>query len=146
MSYVYYMIAVSILMFPEAVPSSITGIIDLLKGANRHPVHLGKAPVFTLELVSRHPADLPLTFPAEAIAHRPFKDATPPGLIIIPSFSVGNTAVLDSSRESLSWIKDMHESGVENAGYDDIKTFRMIFKRVTGLSPQEYKKKYARNN
>jgi len=29
-------------------------------------------------------------------------------------------------------------------GYKDVKTFRMIFKRVTGLSPQEYRKKYSR--
>lgn len=29
-------------------------------------------------------------------------------------------------------------------GYKDIKTFRMIFKRLTGLSPHEYRKKYSR--
>jgi transcriptional regulator GlxA family with amidase domain len=29
-------------------------------------------------------------------------------------------------------------------GYKDIKTFRLIFKRVTGLAPQEYRKKYSR--
>jgi transcriptional regulator GlxA family with amidase domain len=31
-----------------------------------------------------------------------------------------------------------------NTGYKDVKSFRMIFKRITGLSPQEYRKKYAR--
>jgi transcriptional regulator GlxA family with amidase domain len=30
------------------------------------------------------------------------------------------------------------------AGYEDIKTFRMIFKRLTGLSPRDYRKKYSR--
>ena len=30
------------------------------------------------------------------------------------------------------------------AGYEDIKTFRMIFKRITGLSPRDYRKKYSR--
>jgi transcriptional regulator GlxA family with amidase domain len=30
-------------------------------------------------------------------------------------------------------------------GYKDIKTFRMIFKRVTGLSPYDYRKKYSRS-
>ena len=30
------------------------------------------------------------------------------------------------------------------SGYKDVKTFRMIFKRLTGLSPQEYRKKYSR--
>ena len=30
-------------------------------------------------------------------------------------------------------------------GYKDIKTFRMVFKRVTGLSPNDYRKKYSRS-
>ena len=30
-------------------------------------------------------------------------------------------------------------------GYEDIKTFRMVFKKMTGLSPRDYRKKYARN-
>jgi transcriptional regulator GlxA family with amidase domain len=29
-------------------------------------------------------------------------------------------------------------------GYEDIKTFRLIFKRITGLSPRDYRKKYSR--
>ncbi|MGZ4008725.1 MAG: helix-turn-helix domain-containing protein, partial [Mucilaginibacter sp.] len=34
---------------------------------------------------------------------------------------------------------------METVGYKDIKTFRMIFKRMTGLSPFDYRKKYSRN-
>jgi transcriptional regulator GlxA family with amidase domain len=30
------------------------------------------------------------------------------------------------------------------AGYEDIKAFRLIFKRLTGLSPRDYRKKYSR--
>jgi transcriptional regulator GlxA family with amidase domain len=30
------------------------------------------------------------------------------------------------------------------AGYEDVKTFRLIFKRLTGLSPRDYRKKYSR--
>jgi transcriptional regulator GlxA family with amidase domain len=33
---------------------------------------------------------------------------------------------------------------MEDTGYTDLKAFRTIFKRITGLSPMEYKKKYAR--
>jgi Transcriptional regulator containing an amidase domain and an AraC-type DNA-binding HTH domain len=33
---------------------------------------------------------------------------------------------------------------MEDTGYNDLKAFRTIFKRITGLSPMEYKKKYAR--
>lgn len=30
-------------------------------------------------------------------------------------------------------------------GYEDIKTFRMVFKKMTGLSPRDYRKKYSRD-
>ena len=32
---------------------------------------------------------------------------------------------------------------IARVGYEDAKTFRMIFKRLTGLSPREYRKKYS---
>ena len=42
--------------------------------------------------------------------------------------------------------EDWHIDEIMNrAGYEDIKTFRMIFKRITGLSPRDYRKKYSRN-
>lgn len=42
--------------------------------------------------------------------------------------------------------KDWLLNEVMNAtGYKDMKTFRMIFKRIAGLSPQDYRKKYSRN-
>jgi YesN/AraC family two-component response regulator len=31
-----------------------------------------------------------------------------------------------------------------DAGYNDIKTFREVFKKITGLTPQDYKRKYSR--
>lgn len=36
------------------------------------------------------------------------------------------------------------EEVMERTGYEDIKTFRMIFKRLTGLSPRDYRKRYSR--
>jgi len=33
---------------------------------------------------------------------------------------------------------------MDKTGYKDAKTFRMIFKRMTGLSPRDYRKKYSR--
>ena len=32
-----------------------------------------------------------------------------------------------------------------DAGYNDIKTFREVFKKITGLTPQDYRKKYSRD-
>jgi YesN/AraC family two-component response regulator len=43
------------------------------------------------------------------------------------------------------------ETGIMNVnevmyevGYSDLKAFRTIFKRITGLSPVEYKNRYSR--
>lgn len=33
---------------------------------------------------------------------------------------------------------------MDRTGYEDIKTFRLIFKRLTGLTPRDYRKKYSR--
>ncbi len=42
--------------------------------------------------------------------------------------------------------KDWQLDEIMNSiGYEDIKTFRMIFKRMTGLSPRDYRRKYSRN-
>jgi len=41
--------------------------------------------------------------------------------------------------------KDVQLDEIMNQiGYKDIKTFRMMFKRITGLSPRDYRKKYSR--
>ncbi|OQP42708.1 AraC family transcriptional regulator [Niastella yeongjuensis] len=34
---------------------------------------------------------------------------------------------------------------VNITGYEDVKTFRMVFKKMTGLSPRDYRKRYAKN-
>ncbi|HEV2479892.1 MAG TPA: helix-turn-helix domain-containing protein [Puia sp.] len=43
--------------------------------------------------------------------------------------------------ENESWSLD---EVMDRTGYEDIKTFRMIFKRFTGLTPRDYRKKYSR--
>jgi transcriptional regulator GlxA family with amidase domain len=37
------------------------------------------------------------------------------------------------------------QSVIYDVGYNDIKTFRDTFKKLTGLTPQDYRKKYARS-
>jgi len=41
----------------------------------------------------------------------------------------------ESSRKNINEI-------MFNVGYNDIKTFRLIFKKVTGLTPLEYRNKF----
>lgn len=38
------------------------------------------------------------------------------------------------------------EEVMDKTGYEDLKTFRMIFKRLTGLTPRDYRKRYSRKD
>lgn len=52
---------------------------------------------------------------------------------------------IEAAKKVLEEDKDWHMDEImDEAGYKDIKTFRMIFKRMTGLSPRDYRKKYSR--
>jgi transcriptional regulator GlxA family with amidase domain len=42
-------------------------------------------------------------------------------------------------RNTYSILSLMHD-----VGYNDLKTFRTVFKRITGLTPQDYRRKYSR--
>jgi hypothetical protein len=50
------MLAISLLIFDGVVPSSITGVIDLLSGANLYLAGISQPPAFHLELVGEKPA------------------------------------------------------------------------------------------
>lgn len=52
---------------------------------------------------------------------------------------------IESAKKALEKNSENINSLMYNAGYNDIKTFRTIFKRITGLTPHDYRKKYSRN-
>lgn len=65
--------------------------------------------------------------------------------------ATSNTVVEYIQRVKMEAAKKSLESGSKNVnevmydiGYSDIKTFRTIFKKVTGLSPMQYRNKYSR--
>jgi transcriptional regulator GlxA family with amidase domain len=53
---------------------------------------------------------------------------------------------IESAKKAIEQNEQDLTSIIDDTGYKDFKTFRTVFKRITGLSPQEYRKKYARNN
>jgi len=55
------MLKVCLYIFDEAVPSSVTGVVDLLTGANRYMERAGKKPVFALSLVAEKDQKKPFT-------------------------------------------------------------------------------------
>jgi len=62
-----------------------------------------------------------------------------------------NTPFEYLQRVKIEAAKKALEKGNQNinllmydAGYNDIKTFREVFKKITGLTPQDYRRKYSR--
>ncbi|WP_143310910.1 GlxA family transcriptional regulator [Chitinophaga vietnamensis] len=65
--------------------------------------------------------------------------------------ATSNTPLEYLQRVKIESAKKALEHGGENistlmydVGYNDLKTFRMVFKRITGLTPQDYRRKYSR--
>ena len=106
------MLAIALLIFDEVVPSSITGVIDLLSGANLYLAGIGQPPAFHLELVGEKECPPP-GFPL--IGYKTYTDAVCPHLIIIPSFMVGNDSLLSENIAGIQWIKQQRAKGTELA-------------------------------
>ena len=53
-------------------------------------------------------------------------------------------ARIEGAKKALEDMDWQIDEIMAKTGYKDIKTFRMIFKRMTGLSPRDYRKKYSR--
>lgn len=51
---------------------------------------------------------------------------------------------IEAAKKALEKNPESVTSLMMLAGYNDIKTFRKIFKRITGLTPKDYRKKYCR--
>jgi len=106
------MLAISLLIFDDVVPSSITGVIDLLSGANFYLAGIGKRPAFHLELVGEK-ENPPPGFPL--IGYHTYADAVHPHLIIIPSFRVDKVSLLSENVAGIEWIKQQRVKGTELA-------------------------------
>jgi transcriptional regulator GlxA family with amidase domain len=51
---------------------------------------------------------------------------------------------IEAAKKALEKNPENVNSLMMLSGYSDIKTFRKIFKRITGLTPKDYRKKYHR--
>lgn len=110
------MITISLLLFDQVVPSSVTGVVDLLNGANLYMQRAGKPAAFSLETVGEQPVNNSLSFSNHQLNHCIYNNARHPDLIIVPSFNVGNVEpVLQQNKAAIQWLKEMHASGTEIA-------------------------------
>ncbi|HEX6981698.1 MAG TPA: helix-turn-helix domain-containing protein [Balneolaceae bacterium] len=52
---------------------------------------------------------------------------------------------VEAAKKALEKSSQNISSLMYDVGYNDAKTFRNVFKRITGLTPQDYRSKYSRN-
>lgn len=52
---------------------------------------------------------------------------------------------IESAKKALESSSQDIANVMYDSGYNDMKTFRGVFKRITGLTPQDYRKKYSRS-
>lgn len=52
---------------------------------------------------------------------------------------------IEAAKQTLERNRENVNEAMYKAGYNDIKAFRTTFKKLTGLSPLEYKNKYSKN-
>ncbi|MFA6083689.1 GlxA family transcriptional regulator [Mucilaginibacter sp.] len=52
---------------------------------------------------------------------------------------------IEAAKMSLETVRENVNEVMYNVGYTDTKAFRMIFKKITGLSPVEYRNKYSKS-
>jgi AraC-like DNA-binding protein len=53
---------------------------------------------------------------------------------------------IEAARRKLENSSHSIQTLMYEVGYNDIKTFRDIFKRLTGVTPKDYRKKYGLNH
>lgn len=65
--------------------------------------------------------------------------------------ATGNTPIeyiqrvkIEAAKKALEKSGDDVNSVMYDAGYNDVKTFRKVFRQVTGMTPQDYRRKFSR--
>ena len=109
------MINVVVMIYDDVVPSSVTGVIDLITGANKYLEKNGKPTTFHLQLSGEKPANVYPTFLTQQISQKTFKETGVPQLIIVPAFSIGNETVVKKNQVAVQWLRDMKYQGAEVA-------------------------------
>lgn len=108
-----------VLVYEDAVPSSVAAPIDILVHSARMLQAAGRAPVFSVELISEKYRNVMLGGPLQFICHRTF-DQLPAAdagehLVVIPAFAGEWDTVLEKNRGVIPWLAARYKAGTELA-------------------------------
>lgn len=106
---------ISLLVYEDAVLSSVSGAVDLLTATNGYLQQMGRPPAFELELVSDKIKNIQLNVPAQFICAKTLTEVTDTDLIIVPAFSINPDEALMKNAGIIDWLKTMRARGTEIA-------------------------------
>ena len=106
---------IALILFDHVVPSSITGVLDILSGTNEFLTQTGREPAFDIMLASeREPsAASPLVTPLTRRVT--LEEAREADLVMVPAFLGDATPALAANSGVVQWLRDMHVAGKEMA-------------------------------
>jgi transcriptional regulator GlxA family with amidase domain len=106
---------ISLLIYEDAILSSVASVIDILIGTNQYLQASGEQATFELELVSEKKKDILLQLPAQFFCYKTIDQVTNTDLIIVPAFYGSADIVLEKNKVLIDWLTTMHAAGTEIA-------------------------------
>lgn len=106
---------ISLLVYEDAVLSSISGAVDLLAATNAYLQQIGKPAAFSIELVSEKDRNIQLKVPAQFVCTKTLDEVNGTALILIPAFYASPDETLAKNKAMIDWLKARHAEGTEIA-------------------------------
>lgn len=106
---------VSLLIYEDAVLSSVSSVMDMLLATNRYLTEAGREPAFRLELISEKVKNIQLHLPAQFICFKTINEVKHTDLILAPAFEGSPDVVLEKNKALVNWLSTMHAGGTEVA-------------------------------
>lgn len=108
---------VSIVIYEDAVLSSVSGVIDILMGANELIGKMKKRAkdTFQIELISERLKNVHLNAPAQFICTKTIAEFTHTDIVIVPPFSVSPDTALYKNKGIINWLRTLNLKKIEVA-------------------------------
>ncbi|WP_245826225.1 type 1 glutamine amidotransferase family protein [Spirosoma rigui] len=106
---------ISLIIYEEAVLSSISGALDLLIATNGYLQQQGKPAAFRVELVGEKAETIQLHVPAHFVCYKTLEEITHTDLILIPAFYGSPDQALAKNKGIVNWLSRQYKEGIEVA-------------------------------
>ncbi|MBO0939396.1 helix-turn-helix domain-containing protein [Fibrella sp. HMF5335] len=106
---------ISLLVYEDAVLSSVSGAVDLLTAANAYLQQMGEPAAFSIELVSEKERNIQLNVPAQFVCTKTLDEVTATSLVLVPAFYTSPDDTLAKNGAIIDWIRRRHAEGIEIA-------------------------------